>query len=189
VRLLFEHGAFTREDAIATAHVLVWLALALPAHVLAKALGPAFFAREDTATPLKASAGGLVVTIVAAFLFDRLFGASGIAGAIALGAWSNAISLIRHATVSFGFSLLPATRGRLVRIAAAALAMAGLLWLATYLPALNTPAHGFAQALVVTLLIAGAIAIYLLLLVLLGVAGWRQTVAAIRPEKPHDLHS
>src|SRR5438552_5479748 len=54
VRMLFEHGAFTAPDTVATAHALAWLALGLPAHVLVKALSPAFFAREDTLTPLLA---------------------------------------------------------------------------------------------------------------------------------------
>ena len=55
VRLLFEHGAFTADDTRATARALMWLTLALPAHVLVKALSPAFFAREDTMTPLVAA--------------------------------------------------------------------------------------------------------------------------------------
>ena len=58
VRLLFEHGAFTADDTKATARALMWLTLALPAHVLVKALSPAFFAREDTMTPLVVSAEG-----------------------------------------------------------------------------------------------------------------------------------
>ena len=58
VRLLFEHGAFTADDTAATARALMWLTLALPAHVLVKALSPAFFAREDTMTPLVVGAEG-----------------------------------------------------------------------------------------------------------------------------------
>src|SRR4051794_19028457 len=60
VRQLFEHGAFGAEDSAATAHALVWLALGLPAHVLIKALSPAYFARGDTTTPLLATAKGFV---------------------------------------------------------------------------------------------------------------------------------
>ena len=75
VRLLFEHGAFTADDTAATAHALMWLALALPAHVLVKALSPAFFAREDTMTPLLAALKGVVVAIAAAFLLGHWFGA------------------------------------------------------------------------------------------------------------------
>ena len=37
----------------------MWLALGLPAHVLVKALSPAFFAREDTLTPLCGDAEGI----------------------------------------------------------------------------------------------------------------------------------
>ena len=63
VRLLFEHGAFTADDTAATARALMWLTLALPAHVLVKALSPAFFAREDTMTPLVAALKGVVLAI------------------------------------------------------------------------------------------------------------------------------
>ena len=75
VRLLFEHGAFTADDTAATARALMWLALALPAHVLVKALSPAFFAREDTMTPLVATLKGVVLAIAAAFLLGHWFGA------------------------------------------------------------------------------------------------------------------
>src|ERR1700733_11240929 len=89
VRLLFEHGAFTAEDTTASARALVWLALGLPAQVLVKALSPAFFAREDTMTPLVATAKVFVVAIASAVLLGHFFGATGIATGIALGAWSN----------------------------------------------------------------------------------------------------
>ena len=189
VRLLFEHGAFSSEDTHATAQVLVWLALALPAHVLTKALSPSFFAREDTATPLHASLIGLVVAVIAAFLLARPFGASGIAAGLALGAWASTVWLIKSGAATFGFALLPATRGRLLRIALAALLMGGVLELAMRLPALHPPAQGLAQALALALLIAGGVAIYLLLLALFGVGTWRQAVNAIRAGGPRDLRS
>jgi putative peptidoglycan lipid II flippase len=189
VRLLFEHGAFTSEDTRATAQALVWLALALPAHVLTKALSPSFFAREDTATPLRASLIGLVAAIGAAFLLERAFGASGIAAGLALGAWASTVALIRSGAAAFGFSLLPATPGRLVRIVLAAVLMSGLLDLAARLPALHPTAHGLALALALALLIAGGVAIYLVLLALFGVATWRQAVEAIRSGKPRDLRT
>ena len=61
VRMLFEHGAFTSADTTATSRALMWLALGLPANVLVKALSPAFFAREDTLTPLLATLKGVRV--------------------------------------------------------------------------------------------------------------------------------
>ncbi|GKQ55490.1 murein biosynthesis integral membrane protein MurJ [Bradyrhizobium sp. Ce-3] len=183
VRMLFEHGAFTAEDAVATAQALIWLTLALPAHVLVKALSPAFFAREDTLTPLLATLKAIVVAIAAAFLLGHLFGASGIAAGIALGAWSNALALIRKGATTFGFSIDAAARRRLPRILAAALAMGALLWLAEgVLPAAGS--HGFVQAVALLVLIAAGIAGYGLLLQAFGVTGWRDAVNAVRQRHP-----
>jgi putative peptidoglycan lipid II flippase len=181
VRLLFEHGAFTALDAAATATALMWLALGLPAHVLIKALSPAFFAREDTLTPLLATLKGLAVAIVLAIVLGRIFGPDGIAASIAIGAWSSAIALIRRGASTFGFSIDAAARGRLPRIIVAALVMGGLLWLTAALvlpPA--AAAHGIAQAALLAALISGGMAIYGLLLGCLGVVKWDAAVNAVR---------
>jgi putative peptidoglycan lipid II flippase len=186
VKMLFEHGAFTAADTAATARALMWLALALPAHVLFKALAPAFFARANTTTPLVAVLKGFVLATAGAFLFGYLFGPEGIAAAIALGAWSSALSLLREGAATFGFSLDAATRKRLPRIAAAALAMGGLLWLATtFLPVADL--HGLAQAAALLALIAGGIALYGLILQLFDVTGWREAVNAVRQNPPGGL--
>ncbi|KRR00726.1 murein biosynthesis integral membrane protein MurJ [Bradyrhizobium valentinum] len=179
VRLLFEHGAFTADDAKATARALMWLTLALPAHVLVKALSPAFFAREDTMTPLVAALKGVVLAIATAFLFSYWYGTEGIAAAIALGAWGMAFSLIRRGAETFGFSIDAEARRRLPRIALSAVAMGALLWLATR-SLLTTGAHGLVQAVLLLAVIAVGIAIYGLFLRLFGVAGWRDAVNALR---------
>jgi putative peptidoglycan lipid II flippase len=188
VKMLFEHGAFTAPDTIATAHALMWLALGLPAQVLVKALSPAFFAREDTLTPLLAVLKGFVVALVLSVVSGQIFGPSGIAAGIALGAWSSAFSLIRRVAATFGFSVDADARRRLPRILAAALIMGGLLWLiARFALPLTAHAHSLAQALVLFILIGGGMAIYGLLLAQFGVIalgdGWR----AIRQTKPSDL--
>lgn len=188
VRLLFEHGAFAAADAAATAQTLVWLALALPAHVLVKALSPAFFAREDTLTPLLATLKGGVLALALAVVLGHFFGAGGIAAAIALGAWSTAATLIRRGAETFGFSIDADARRRLPRMVAAALAMGALLWLAArFLLPPATGAHGLAQAVVLAILIAGGIAIYGLFLRLFGITGWRDAVNALRQKAPADL--
>ena len=184
VRLLFEHGAFTAEDAKATARALAWLTLALPAHVLVKALSPAFFAREDTMTPLLSALKGVVLAVALAFLLSHWYGADGIAAAIALGAWNIAFSLIRRGAATFGFSIDREARRRLPRIALSALAMGALLWLASRsLPALFSGSHGLVQAVLLLAVIAAGIAVYGLFLQLFGVIGWRETVNAIRKSK------
>src|ERR1700752_900352 len=176
VRLLFEHGAFTASDTAATARALVWLALGLPAQVLFKALAPAFFARENTATPLISVAKGMVFALATSFLFGHFFGVEGVAAGVALGAWSSALSLLREGATRFGFAIDAGARRRLPRIAVAALTMAAAIWLMQqYLPA-----AGLAHALALAALIAAGIAIYGLCLRLFGVTGWRETVNALK---------
>jgi putative peptidoglycan lipid II flippase len=187
VRLLFEHGAFTEADSAATARALTVLALALPAHVLVKALSPAFFAREDTSAPLLATVKGLVVAIVTALLLGHFFGASGVAAGIACGAWSNAASLARRGTATFGFSIDATARRRLPRIVAAALAMGTLLWLAESVVPLF--GHGLAQAAILAAEIAAALLVYGVLLGALDVTTWPDAMRAVRQTRSRDLRA
>ncbi|MDA9465323.1 murein biosynthesis integral membrane protein MurJ [Bradyrhizobium sp. CCBAU 53415] len=186
VRLLFEHGAFGAEDSMATAHALMWLALGLPAHVLIKALSPAFYARSDTMTPLRAMAKGFVVAVVLAVLLGHAFGTSGIAASIAAGAWSSALSLLRKGTSEFGFSVDASARRRLPRIVLAAAAMGTLLWLTAGL--VPAGAHGFIEFIALGAQIAAGIAVYGLLLQIFGAASWREAVNALKRPAPHDRH-
>jgi len=182
VRMLFEHGAFTAADTAGTAQALIWLALGLPAHVLIKALSPAFFARGDTLAPLLATLKGLAITILLAIVLGQLFGASGIAASIAFGAWNNALALIRRGITTFGFSIDAAARRRLPRIVAAALGMAALVYLAApFVPGASDSVHGgLVQALLVLALISGGMAVYSLLLGLCGAIGRAEAVHAIK---------
>jgi putative peptidoglycan lipid II flippase len=188
VRVLFEHGAFTAADTVATSRALVFLALGLPAQVLVKAISPAFFAREDTLAPLLATCKAFVVAAVAAVLLGHFFGASGIAAAIAFGAWSNASSLIRQAVTTVGVGLDAAARRRLPRITAASLLMGALLWLAADLASpFVSNRHVLVQAAVLLALIAAAVIAYGLILASFGVARWREAGAAVR--QGSDLHA
>jgi putative peptidoglycan lipid II flippase len=187
VKLLFEHGAFTADDTASTAQALMWLALGLPANVLVKALSPAFFAREDTLTPLVATLKGVAFALLLAVLLGHWFGASGIAAAIALGAWSTALTLVRRGAETFGFAIDAAARRRLPGILAAALAMGAALWLALrwLTSLLAASSHGL--VIVLPILIIAGIAVYGLFLRLFGITSWRETVSAVR-QPPSDLH-
>ncbi|WP_316202457.1 MULTISPECIES: murein biosynthesis integral membrane protein MurJ [unclassified Bradyrhizobium] len=188
IRLLFEHGAFSSDDAAATAQVLTWLAAALPAQVLTKALQPAFFAREDTRTPLRATLIGCGVAIALAFLLAQLFAASGIAAGLALGAWANAAVLIRRGATRFGFALPPASRRRLPRITLAAMVMGAVLWTVAGRFAGTWSSSHLGAAALLAALISGAIILYGVLLLSLGAVSWRETVRAIRQKPAGDLH-
>src|SRR5262249_22422694 len=105
-------------------------------------------------------------------------GATGIAASIAAGAWSSAFSLLRKGTSDFGFSADADAHRRLPRIVLAALVMGGLLWLIAGLAPEGS--HGFIRFIALALQIAAGIAVYGLLLQILGVASWREAVNALK---------
>jgi putative peptidoglycan lipid II flippase len=90
---LFQGGEFTADDARMTALVLSIIVLGLPAYVLVKVLTPGFYARQDTATPVKTAAFVLVANIALNFLLIPLFGIAGLAAAIAIASWLNCVIL------------------------------------------------------------------------------------------------
>jgi len=89
VSALFQGGKFTAEDARLTALTLSIIVLGLPAYVLVKVLTPGFYARQDTATPVKVAVLVLVATVVLNFLLIPPFGIAGLASAIAICSWLN----------------------------------------------------------------------------------------------------
>ncbi|MFA5948857.1 MAG: murein biosynthesis integral membrane protein MurJ [Hyphomicrobium sp.] len=96
VKVLFERGAFTALDTQQTASALWIFALGLPAFVLIKVFSPAYFAREDTKTPMRYATLSLTANTLGSiglfFLFQRLglLPQLGIAVATTLGGWLNA---------------------------------------------------------------------------------------------------
>ena len=90
VRVLFERGAFGEPQAAATAAALSIFALGLPAYVLVKALAPGFFARGDTASPVKIAVAAMVVNVALSLILMGPFLHVGIAMATAASSWLNA---------------------------------------------------------------------------------------------------
>ncbi len=128
VVILFQRGAFSPTASTATAAALAAFALGLPAYVLIKTLTPGFFAREDTATPVKIAAVAVALNIVVAVTLMQFIAHVGIALATATSAWVNtallATMLHRRGHLHFDVRL----RRRAPRILAAAVVMALVLW-------------------------------------------------------------
>jgi len=66
---LFQHGKFTAHDVDMAGLSLAALSLGLPAFALVKVVAPAFYARQDTKTPVRAG----VVAMIANMLMNVLF--------------------------------------------------------------------------------------------------------------------
>ena len=89
VAVLFERGAFGVAETKATAAALVAYSIGLPAYVMIKVLGPGFFAREDTVTPVKIAALCVAFNLVLNLLLMGPLLHVGIALATAISAWVN----------------------------------------------------------------------------------------------------
>jgi putative peptidoglycan lipid II flippase len=93
VNVLYLRGAFGMTAAVATSWALVCYTLGLPAYVLAKALTPGFFAREDTRTPFRLAMISLGSNIVLSITLFQFLNYVGIALATALASWLNVAML------------------------------------------------------------------------------------------------
>ena len=93
VATIFMHGKFGAYDALMTRHALVAYAVGLSGIILVKILAPAFYARQNVATPVKIAVGTLICVQVFNLLFVPLFKHAGLALAIGLGACVNAAVL------------------------------------------------------------------------------------------------
>ncbi|MCB1476461.1 MAG: murein biosynthesis integral membrane protein MurJ [Rhodobiaceae bacterium] len=95
VSALFQRGAFGPADSVATANAVIAFAIGLPAFVLNKVFSPAFFAREDTATPMRFAIAGVVTNIVVSLALFPFFAHVGIALATSIAGWLNTGLLAR----------------------------------------------------------------------------------------------
>lgn len=135
---LFLTGEFTARDTRMTSYALVAMCVGIPAFMLSKVLLPAFYARQDTKTPMRAAVITVIVNVlltVAIVLPWQRSGAvaphAGIALATALAGTLNALLLwiwLRRAGI---YAAQPGWTRWLLRIASALVAMTVAVWAVT----------------------------------------------------------
>lgn len=166
VRVLFERGAFHPEDTAATAAALAAFALGLPGHVLVKTFSPIFFAREDTATPMRAALFGFVVAIAGSLALMPVLGHVGVALAVAASGWASAGLLGALIARRIGFALDTEAKFRLPRIIIAAGVMGAAIEAAHRAAGfwLGAGGPGALRALLLAALVVFGLAIYVIVL-------------------------
>jgi len=171
--VLFQGGAFGPDSSQATAWALTAFAVGLPGYVVIKVLQPAFFAREDMVTPLRASLFGMVLnTLVGAAVFFLLkpqgLGYLGLAGATSLASFASTAYLVLALKRRGLFRLEAGLRRRLPRQLLAALIMGAALFAA--MQALESWIVGeeILRIVALLLLVFGGLAAYLLAALLVG---------------------
>jgi putative peptidoglycan lipid II flippase len=131
IRTLFEHGAFTHQDTMATVQALRAYALGIPGFLLVKVFASGFFARHDTKTPVKIAVIAMVVNVCASLLLLSSLKHIGIALANSIAVSLNAALLyyeLRKRGVQIGDHQLPT---RIKKIIFCALIMASVTWILT----------------------------------------------------------
>ena len=168
VSAIFEAGRFDARDAHFTAMTLSLISLGLPAYVLVKVLTPGFYARRDTATPVKTAIVVLVANVILNFALIPRFGIGGLAAAVALSSWLNCTILYVLLHRRGHFRVQRWLASRLARQFLAAGVMAVALFAIRH--ALAGWFDGsFAQRIAgVTAIVGGGMAVYFPLVWLLG---------------------
>ena len=128
VSVLFERGAFTHADAVATAVAVAIYAAGLPAFVLQKVISPLYYARHDTRSPFRFAVHAMIVNLVVALGLAPLIGFPAAALGTTVAGWVMIFQLWRGAA-AMGEAARPDARltRALPRIALACAVMGGAL--------------------------------------------------------------
>jgi putative peptidoglycan lipid II flippase len=167
---IFERGQFNAAAAAATAPALAAYAAGLPAFVLVKVLVPAFFARHDTKTPVQVAVLAMAVNLAATLLLMLPLAHIGIALALSISGWVNALTIGALLYRRGFFAFDARARRALPRILLAALGMGLVLLLAQHLMAPLFAAGQFLRLAALALLVALGLAAYGGLALAFGVA-------------------
>jgi putative peptidoglycan lipid II flippase len=153
MRAVFAHGAFDGNAATMAAAALAAYGIGLPAMALVRILASTFYARHDTATPVRATLIAMLCNIALKvfFVWGLSLGVAGLALGTALGAWIN-IALLTwlgrsRALLSIERQFVRALPASLL----AAMAVGGGAWAGAHL----LRGHGDIAALIAAIACAG----------------------------------
>ena len=129
VTVLFQRGAFSADDAAATALAVQVYGLGLPAFVLQKVLQPAYFARENTRTPFYFALGSLAINAGVAVGLAPVIGYIAAAFGTTLAGWGM-VAMLWIGTYRMGETTRFDARfwSRFWRIGLASWLMGGVIW-------------------------------------------------------------
>jgi putative peptidoglycan lipid II flippase len=141
VQALFGRGAFDAAAVARAADVLAAYAVGLPAVLLINCVRASFYARSDTATPVKAALAGIGVNVALKVVLTPLYDVAGLALATSAGIWVNLLILAFIARRRDWTAPDARLARTLVAVLLASAALAALALLA------SAPLAGFAAAL------------------------------------------
>ncbi|MDO8978387.1 MAG: murein biosynthesis integral membrane protein MurJ [Afipia sp.] len=129
MRAMFARGAFSKADAAAAGATLAAYAIGLIPFVLIRSAVATFYARKDTATPVKAALTGVAVNVALKIALVGSLAQIGLALATAVGAWVNLLLVVLFATRRKYFAFERAFLMSLAKFTVAGVVLAAALWL------------------------------------------------------------
>jgi putative peptidoglycan lipid II flippase len=172
-RALFARGAFTKGDAAAAGATLAAYAIGLIPFVLIRSAVATFYARKNTATPVKASLTGLAVNMTLKLLLMGSLAQIGLALATAVGAWINLLLVLGFAVRANYLELDRPLVQSLLKFLGSGVVLGLVLLLTARLATAHLAAIGAFRDVVMLLLLAGVgAAVYAGSIVILFGKGW-----------------
>lgn len=163
IMFIWEGGEFRAEAVAEAGRILAAFALATPAYILARVLQPAYFAHEDTKTPMRFTIISAVINIVLVYPFFLWLGPTGCALATSIAGWANVLLLWSGLRRMEFMQLTKGFAGRILRLALASVAMGVCVYgLASATgPWLEAEGRFFSRMGILALVCSTGLAIYL----------------------------
>ena len=163
--VFFQYGLFSARSAERTASALVFFAIGLVGHIVVHVLTRAFYAMQDTRTPVTWAVIGVAINVPLMVWLVGPMGVEGLALALSISALLEVAGLLwslrrRIESLDDGEVLRSAGRSAVGAVAAALVMLGGLTLTQGWTPGLLD--NGFARLVVVAALTASGAAIYLL---------------------------
>ena len=129
-RAMFARGAFSKADAAASGATLAAYAIGLIPFVLIRSAVATFYARKDTATPVKAALTGVAVNVSLKIALVGALAQVGLALATAVGAWINLLLVLGFAVRAGYLDLDRALMQSLAKFVVSGAVLGAALWFA-----------------------------------------------------------
>src|SRR5882724_8371184 len=173
MRAMFARGAFSKADAVTAGATLAAYAIGLVPFVTIRSAVATFYARKDTATPVKAALTGVAVNVALKVALMGTLAQIGLALATAVGAWINLLLVLVFAVRRGYLDLDREWMKSLAKFAAAGIVLAAALWLTARFAAVYfVQMSAFRDETALLLLIASGAFVYCFSVLLLFGRGW-----------------
>ena len=173
MRAMFARGAFSKADAVAAGATLAAYAVGLIPFVMIRSAVATFYARKDTATPVKAALTGVAVNVALKIALMGTLAQIGLALATAIGAWINLLLVLGFAVRKGFLELDREWIKSLAKFAVSGIVLAAALWLtAQFASVYFAQMTVFRDELALLLLMVSGLFVYGFCILVLFGRGW-----------------